>query len=169
MEYNSIIDYRGIIKYETIGELSHKLKQQVTAAGLPVGIYKRVLLIMIESLENIMKHSVTPPRDSGEEFLPSLSIVNKNNELTILSSNLIKAEDILPLRSRIDHLNSLDMQSLKNVYKDTITDGVFTNTGGAGLGLIEIVKISGKPIHYEFLSVGDTVALYKQQVIVKAR
>lgn len=168
MKSNVILEYHGIIKYETIGELIHKLKQRVAATGLTLGVYKRVLLIMIESLENIMKHSYELPHEIPGEHLPILSIEKTESGILIKSSNPIGIDDIQSLQKRIERLNVLDAQSLKNVYKETITDGVFTKTGGAGLGLIEIIKISGHPIKYTFITSGEHFAVYKQEVFVKA-
>jgi hypothetical protein len=166
LENTILIDYRGSIKYETIGELIHKFKQQVPRFGIPIGIYKRILLVMIETLENIMKHSVSHSYANTDENLPSLCLYKDVNQFVITSSNPLKVKDIPVLKTRIDYLNNLDHAGLKSVYKETITDGVFTNTGGAGLGLIEIVKISGNPIKYEFKPVDQFYALYIQQVFV---
>ena len=167
MENNTLIDYRGRIKYETIGELIHNFKQQVPKLGIPTGIYKRLLLIMIESLENMMKHSEYP-HELSDDTMPGLSIVRNSDKYLIRTSNLLNSRQISQLKSRIDYLNSLDQQGLKKIYKETITDGVFTKSGGAGLGLIEITKISGNPIYYEFLPVNREYVCYIQQVTVNA-
>jgi len=166
LENTTLIDYRGRIKYETIGELIHKFKLQVPLMGIPIGIYKRILLIMIESLENIMKHSDHPDNTKEETEVPSLTIKLLNNQFLIKSSNPVNISDIQVLRGKIDLLNSMDAQGLKQIYKETITDGVFSKTGGAGLGLIEIAKISGNPIQYEFKPINNQYALYIQMVIV---
>ena len=133
-----------------------------------MGIYKRLLLIMIESLENIMKHSEYPD-GLREENLPVLSISRNNNQYLVKSSSLLHTEQISPLKKRIDYLNNLDQQGLKKIYKETITDGIFTKSGGAGLGLIEIAKISGNPIRYEFLPLNKEYVHYVQQVTVDVK
>ena len=165
MENTTLIDYRGSIKYETIGELIHKFKQQVPKLGISTGIYKRLLLIMIESLENMMKHSEYP-YELSDVIMPFLSIIRNEDNYIIRSSNLLNSRQIPFLKTRIDYLNSLDQQGLKRIYKEIITNGVFTKSGGAGLGLIEISKISGNPIYYEFLPVDQEYVLYIQQVTV---
>jgi hypothetical protein len=123
---------------------------------------------MIESLENIMKHSIFPEDASDPRFLPTLTVSKTNDHFAVNSSNPLGIEDIPRLKARIDYLNGLDQQSLKGVYKDTITDGVFTKTGGAGLGLIEMVKISCNPIRYEFYQIDQSFARYMQYVTINA-
>jgi hypothetical protein len=167
LEKTTLINYRGSIKYETMGELIHNFKLQVPKMGIPTGIYKRLLLIMIESLENIMKHS-EQPKEMSDDIMPGLSIVRKKDQYLIQSSNLLNSQQIPQLKKRIDYLNSLDQQGLKRIYKETITDGIFTKSGGAGLGLIEISKISGNPIRYEFLPVNQEYVCYIQHVTINA-
>jgi hypothetical protein len=168
LENITLIDYRGVIQYETIGELIHRLKHKVHALGIQTGTYKRVLLVMIETLENIMKHgdnlhftSVT-----DQEYSPTLTIIKNGNHYLVSSSNLVKRQNIQSLKDKLDHLNGLDQQELKLLYKETITDGVFTETGGASLGLVEMAKISGKAIKYEFFTIDEVYARYTQQILI---
>jgi hypothetical protein len=121
---------------------------------------------MIESLENIMKHS---ENTDDQVNLPVLSVSYANNRYIINSSNLLSVQQVNPLKARIDFLNGLDQQGLKSYYKETITDGVFSKSGGAGLGLIEIAKISGNPIIYEFNPVDTEYARYRQQITINAK
>jgi len=169
LEGTTLINYHGSIRYETIGELIHIFKQQAPRLGMPMSIYKRILLIMIESLENIMKHSENPELQTEDTYLPELSIKFLDNKYIIETSNQVGSGHIPGLKARIDQLNNLDQQGLKNLYKETITDGVFTKSGGAGLGLIEMAKISSNPIIYEFQPVNEDYTRFRQQITVDAR
>jgi hypothetical protein len=153
-----ILNHIGIIQYETIGELIHTFKDQIHTRGIQTGTYKKILLVMIESLENIMKHSESCPAELAEpsqSYTPVFSIRKNLSQFVISSSNPIKKYHIRDFKNKLDYLNTLDQQGLKDFYKKTITNGQFTNRGGAGLGLIEIAKISGKKITYEFLPIDD--------------
>jgi hypothetical protein len=158
LENRIILNYKGVIQYETIGELIHAFKQQIHAQGIHTGTYKKVLLIMIESLENIMKHSECCPADQAKlssEYMPVFSIRKNTSQFVIASSNAIMKLNTATFRNKLDYLNALDQQGLKDYYKETITNGHFTNRGGAGLGLIEMAKISGNKINYEFLPLDE--------------
>jgi hypothetical protein len=164
-----VIEYCGAIQYETIGELIHKLKGRVHELNIPTGTYKRILLVMIESLENIMKHSDNPPNAAANDtsHMPTFSITKREDHYTVMASNLIKIKAVEQLRNKLDLLNSMDTGAMKEYYKETITNGVFTNTGGASLGLIEIAKISGATIRYEFLPVDKERFRFTQWVSVE--
>jgi hypothetical protein len=158
LENRIILNHTGAIQYETIGELIHAFKQQIHAQGIQTGTYKKVLLIMIESLENIMKHSECCPAEQeglSGQYLPVFSIRKNTSKFVITTSNAIRKLNTTAFRNKLDYLNGLDQQGLKDYYKETITNGQFTNRGGAGLGLIEIAKISGNKIVYEFLPLDE--------------
>ncbi|MBN1142852.1 MAG: SiaB family protein kinase [Bacteroidales bacterium] len=162
MKNSTVIDYSGIIQYETIGELIHTLKSQVHALGIQIGTYKRILLVMIEALENIMKHSWKPTGIvyNEHDYISTLSITREEHAFKLCSSNVLHNSALPLLRKKLDHLNSMNKQEIKDLYKDTITNGEFTNTGGAGLGLIEIVKITGNKIGYEFFPLNEACSRF---------
>ena len=168
MKDNTLIEYKGSIQYETIGELIQKFKHQTHNNGIQMATYKRLLLIMIESLENIMKYCELPEgvQNDNDSHFPAFSIYQNNKSYIITTSNPVKRKNVTHLAERLDYINTLDKQSLKELYKKTITNGQFSNLGGAGLGLIEIAKISDNKINYEFLPINDEFIQLKLVITV---
>ncbi len=121
---------------------------------------------MIESLENMMKHGLTLNSDAADPSLSKILVTKLQKRYRIFTINYISNDHITDLKNRLDYLNGLDPVQLKNVYKETITNGEFTKSGGAGLGLIEMVKISGNPIDYRFVALDDLYTLYHQTVTI---
>ena len=52
------------------------------------------------------------------------------------------------LTDRIDELNQLTQNEVKKLYNKTIHHGQITEKGGAGLGLMKILRSSREPIKY---------------------
>lgn len=168
LEPLTIIEYSGAIRYDTIGELIHQFKHNIHLHGVKTGTYKKILLVMIESLENIMKYGEYPvSSDEVPGLGPSFSIVKDKNQYTIASRNMVENDSIITLESRLNHLNTLNQQGIKEFYKETITNGKFSHLGGAGLGLIEMAKISGKKIEYTFHPVNDKYATFTLMIRVE--
>ena len=163
-----LIDYTGPLKYDTIGHLIHKLKDKVAEMGLKLVLYKKILLVMIESLENILKYNEHFDEHSSlqKKYLPNFNIQRLNNKYILTSSNAVLNADIPELTDKISLINELDSEGLKKLYKDTITNGQFTHKGGAGLGFIEIAKISSEKIVFDFEPIDDRLSYYKLQVII---
>jgi hypothetical protein len=164
----TIINYIGAIHYETIGELIHQFKNHVHILGVHIGTYKKVLLVMIESLENMMKYGEFPPNSEGNSaaFIPVFSVVKEGERYFISSSNTIEAGNSPSLEEKLIYLNTLTQQGIKEYYKETITNGQFSQQGGAGLGLIEMAKISGNKIQYNFKRVNEKYTLFNLKITV---
>jgi hypothetical protein len=80
------------------------------------------------------------------------------------TTNPVKKQEVSPLRTRIDNVNSQDSNALKELYKSTITNGEFSASGGAGLGFIEMAKTSGSKLEYAFENLSKDYSLYTFRV-----
>lgn len=168
MEKVIIIDYSGAIHYDTIGELIHQFKNHVHLLGIQIGTYKKVLLVMIESLENTMKYREYPAQTNGQEmgFTPLFSVIKEGDRYFINSCNTLEYNKMEALEKRLIYLNNLSPQGIKEYYKETITNGLFSQKGGAGLGLIEMAKISGNKIEYMFQHVNENYVNFSLRITV---
>jgi hypothetical protein len=163
-----LLNYTGPLKYDTIGHLIHKLKDRASEMGLKLVLYKKILLVMIESLENILKYNehFDEKEIIQKQYMPNFNIQLLDNKYILNSSNAVLNTDIPDLENKISLINSLNTEGLKKLYKDTITNGQFTHKGGAGLGFIEIAKIASEKIVFSFEPINDRLSYYKLQVII---
>ncbi|MBL7113943.1 MAG: hypothetical protein ISS19_18535, partial [Bacteroidales bacterium] len=83
---------------------------------------------------------------------PEFYLARNGSDFIIRSANPILKDDIGRVKNKIDKINTLNSEEMRLLYRETITNGEFTEQGGAGLGLIEMAKISCHPIHYKFTS-----------------
>jgi hypothetical protein len=164
-----ILNFTGKVRYDTISNLINELKSKVVALGIQTTIYKKILLVMIESLENIMKYTVdnTSQNNLLSDYPPCFYIRKMAQKYILGSSNLIEKNNVPSLKNKLDHLNTLDNQGLKELYKTTITNGQFSQKGGAGLGFIEIVKISSHGIDYTFDPVDELLSYFKFNITIE--
>ncbi len=117
--------------------------------------YKKLLTLMIEILENVLKYS-----DHFEVFVmdhpdyqPEFELILDDDGFVLTSRNPVRNKDIKNISRQIDKINTADEDTLKKIYRDTITNGIFTEKGGAGLGFIEMAKITANSIAYSFKTV----------------
>lgn len=170
MENEIIIDYRGPVQYETIGELIHVLKEKSGKLGMQTGIYKKILLVMIESLENIIKYNEYPEtiRESDTNIHPTIRIEKQNAVYSIASSNLLNRSQADRIMTKINFLNNLDEYGIRELYKGIITNGEFSQKGGAGLGLIEMAKVSPHKLDCSFSDYNGHFSRYRIEVRIDA-
>jgi len=117
---------------------------------------KKVSFIMMESFQNIVRHGVNGTQDEALPQYPSTFLVrNKDKAFYITSVNIIDNKEIGSLKKKLDRVNTLSKDELKLLFNKVLTSEKFSEKGGAGLGLIEMVRRTGEPIDYEFKEVDD--------------
>ncbi len=104
----------------------------------------KTIYLIIETFQNIIRYGLK--KETTNFFMTRK--INKN--IYISTSNEIYEKSILTLKKKIDELNSLSQDELKQKYKETILNKEFSKKGGAGLGLIEISRKTKQKINYLF-------------------
>ena len=84
----------------------------------------------------------------------------------ISQGNLIRNEHLDNLKEKLDRVNSMDQEELKQQYKGILAEAAMSEKGGAGLGLIEIARRSGNKIRYSFKPVDDTYSFFYMDTLI---
>lgn len=168
-EKEVLLHYKGPLEFDTIGDLIHQLKDRVRDHHVKYVVYKKILMVMIESLENIIRYT---EHFANNDFIlsnypPEFTISLSNNLFVIESSNAIRNQDIDELESKLGQLKKMDKKEIKELYRTTITNGQFSDKGGAGLGIIEMAKITDKRIEYSIQPIDETYSFFLLQLVVK--
>jgi len=157
-----ILEFTGHLTFSTIGRLLTLLKHKMVEKRIRLGMYKRILSVMIEALENIYKYSDEYHDNQmiGKNYIPTFVLERTDQNYIIKTSSPIKNSDIARLKDRIELVNSKSEDELKALYRQTITNGHFTAKGGAGLGLIEMAKITNNKLGYRFEPINADFSIY---------
>ena len=142
--------YRGIVDSTIVEHILALAEANFTDSKEQILVRKRVYFIMVECLQNITRHQDIyddPDFDQSALFI----MKRKEQSYSITSANLIFDNAIEPLREKIDKINAMDADQLKEYSKEVLSNGTFSNKGGAGLGLIEMARKSGSKFQYEFI------------------
>jgi hypothetical protein len=161
-----ILEYTGHLTFSTVGRLLTILKHKMKKKGLHLGAYKKILSIMIEVLENIYKYSdqYHDIQFIVQNHIPTFKIVQNQESYFIRSSNPIRNLHVPPLKSHLELVNSKSSEELRIFYREKICDGKFSDKGGAGLGIIEIAKISGNPLKFHFEKINEQFSAFHLEV-----
>jgi hypothetical protein len=161
-----ILEYTGHLSFSTIGRLLTLLKYKMVEKGIKVGIYKRILSVMIEALENIYKNSDQYSDNSFilNSYIPTFSLEREKGKYSVKVSNPVHNALIKKLKGKIETVNSKTPEELKIFYRQTISNGHFTPKGGAGLGILEMSKISGNPLVFSFTKINEEYSLFSLEI-----
>ena len=152
-----ILHFRGNLDYDTIGELITTLRESMKNRGVRFGLFKKMLTLMIESLENVVRYNSGSLVQQAllNEYPPEMIISKKEDCFLLETSNVIHNSDASTLSDKLTTLNNSDLDTIKELYRTTITNGKFSDKGGAGLGMIEMAKIVENKINFSFHPVDD--------------
>jgi hypothetical protein len=164
-----IIDFEGVVSFHTISNILPKLKDSLEVMGEKVNTYKRLLTITIELLENCYRYidSKFILKSYQGDHPSYLKIIKQDHNYHVEGGNTILKEDVDPLSAKLNLVNSLDETGLRELYKQTISNGQFSAVGGAGLGFIEISKASGEKLSFSFDKIEQDIYYYKLELDVK--
>jgi hypothetical protein len=78
----------------------------------------------------------------------------------IRTGNYIDNVKVQELRDRLDTINSLDKDALKDYYQSSLNSSTVSPKGTAGLGMIDIARKSGNKLDFEFLKVHEEMSFF---------
>ncbi len=143
--------YKGEMNHQIMRSFAFMANRKIAEKNVSTPTRKRVFHIMIECLQNITKHS--DDYDEKEKQIGNgLFIVGESKDsFYVITGNLVKNEKMTTLENRLEKLNSSSSKDLKHLFLKQMIEGELNEKGGAGLGLIDIARKSGKKLYYHFV------------------
>ena len=147
MKEHLMFVYRGVVTNDNSIPLLMLLEKEMENSEFGFVGRKRLFMFVLESLQNVSRHS-----DHTRHADMSLVVYSKTGTgYTVTTGNVLPASSINDLKSRLDEINNLQADEIRNVYRQMLSNAEFSNKGGAGLGLIEMAKKTGNKLDYDFV------------------
>lgn len=128
---------------------------------------KRIFYILVESMQNITRHKAADHVPTGGST-PMLVIGKHGENPYILTANPIDTNKISKLKESIDLINATGIGELRQLYRDTLNEGEFNESGGANLGLIDIARKAGGQLQYSFDPIDENHAYFILKINIDA-
>lgn len=167
LKNNIILVYEGEFTQEITKSVLSMAERNMDSIGEESGIKRKVFNVMVECLQNIVKH--------GEEYVladlninTAIFMIGKAKESYIITTgNPIKNDEVDVLRDKLNEINSLDKDGLKALYKEIIRGGSgLSEKGGAGLGFVDMARKSGQKLEYGFEPLSDGFSFFSLKTTV---
>ncbi|NOU17791.1 MAG: hypothetical protein HOO91_09555 [Bacteroidales bacterium] len=165
--YKSMKAHEITLVYE--GEITHQITKaftSLTESNMAKEeesntVQKKVFHVMVECLQNISKHADSFGSDDFLFAGRGIFMVSKGDiEYHVTTGNVIENAKIEELSRILDHINVLDKEGLKQLYKTQMREGRLSEKGGAGLGFIDIARKTGRKLDYHFLSIDEETSFF---------
>lgn len=148
--------YEGEISHEITKAFSSLAESHIAIENESSTIQKKVFHVMVESLQNISKHSAERKDISSIIDGQGIFLISKTNtEYNITTGNVVNKNEIPKLEETIALINSGNKKTLNEKYKERIKIGKLSERGGAGLGFIDIVRKTNEKLLYSFVDINE--------------
>ena len=155
-ENELILAFRDYISKDSVQQLLTLTELKLLQTGEQKQLRKRVFNILVECLQNIVNHSAGMKDD---DTIPSILLLGRNDEdFLIVTGNNIENKNIEKFKTKIEEVNSWDHKDIREIYSDRLGKAEYSEKGGAGLGLLDIYKRSGKKLEYDIEPVDELLS-----------
>ena len=159
--------YQDAVNSKTSESILSITEIRLNISGADKKVKRKVFNVLVECLQYITHHTEISSAESLKR--PSVVVLGKSqNHFFITTGNLIHNANATWLKEKIEVLNKLDNMGLKEIYKDTMVNSGFSPKGGAGLGLIDILRKSGNKVQAEFEQINDELSFFTMKAIISA-
>ena len=151
------LSHFGELSQEMVNELSVMAEDNMIESGDKKGVIKRLFNILVEGLQNIRLHGA---RDEDGNQTSFLNIAQENDHYKILMGNLVKNKNVDDISDKINKINASSKKDVKEMYVNTLTNGVISIKGGAGLGFITMAMKSKNKLEFQFKNINDNISCF---------
>lgn len=138
--------YRGLVTNENSAFMLSLLDKEMELSDFSFLGRKRLFIFMLEDLQNITRHTLKTGHEVG-----SIVVYSKTDDgYTVSTGNAITREEVQDLRKRLEDINRMDQDQIKEVYRTVLQVSEITPKGGAGLGLLEMARKTGSRLDFDF-------------------
>ena len=150
---NILLAYKGSITSELINDVLEAVEKKLEEVNELSKTRKKLYNVLVESLQNLYHHIEETHEGITEDLDPKfgLLVIEKENGMyKVTTGNFINSTKIKFLKEKIDKINSLSKDELKDMYKFILNHQKLSAKGGGGLGLVDIARKTGSKLEYIF-------------------
>ncbi len=151
----------GEFTQDYVNQISAEIEERMFEDGEKKVIIKRLFSIIVEGLQNIRLHG---EKDNDGNQISFFIILKNDSNYFIYLSNLVLNKNIEGIKKRIEQVNGMNKDEIKELYLSVLTNGVISNKGGAGLGFITISMKSLNQLEYNFTELDDVISHYDLKI-----
>jgi hypothetical protein len=166
---NILLSFKGDITAELLTSILQIIESKMDNMQEEPKLRKKVYIVLVELLQNLYHHMDDPSLEANAEMARTaiFMIGKENNHYNVITGNYIKNDRVPNLKKKMDEINSLTPEEVKEHYKRTLNNGQMSEKGGGGLGMIDIARRTGKPLFYDFVPINDNFSFFTLNVVIE--
>ena len=163
---NVLLSFKGEVTSELLTSVLQIMEHKMDKMDESPKIRKKVYNILVECLQNLYHHIDEDTSDEEHDKTAFFMIRKENGTYSIMTGNYMLAENVDNLKNRLDTINNMTKEELKEYYKQVLNNGEMSAKGGGGLGMIDIARKSGNKLDYNFKPIDQNHSFFSLKVTV---
>ncbi len=158
---NILLLFKGTFSSDLLTSLLEVTEQRLERMKEKPKIRKRVFNVLVECLQNVYLHM-----DKNKEFDGNAMLIlgKKEENYFIVTGNQVLKNKANKLKEKLDDLNNLSSEELRDLYTEVLMEEDMSDEGGAGLGLIDIIRKSKNKVQYKFDNINNDQCFFSLKV-----
>ncbi|MEX0986986.1 MAG: SiaB family protein kinase [Bacteroidales bacterium] len=164
-----LIAYKGNVSSELISNVLEVVEARMDDYSEASKIRKKVYNVLVESLQNLYHHIDVLPPELQKKFDKKFGILvvsRVKEKYKISTGNFIESKHVAQLKGKIDKINSMNADELKDMYKFILNHQRLSDKGGGGLGLVDIARKTGNKLDYTFHEYNSEYSFFNLDVYI---
>jgi hypothetical protein len=164
-----LMAFKGNISSELISNVLEVVESRMDDYNENSKIRKKVYNVLVESLQNLYHHIEVLPEVMHEEYDSKFGILvvsRESGQYKISTGNFVTHDKVDVLKNKIDKINSMGKEELKDMYKFILNHQRLSEKGGGGLGLVDIARKTGNKLVYTFEKYNETYYFFNLDVFI---
>lgn len=166
---NIILMYKGELTFDLITTIISTLEHRISELENDRKVKKRFYSIITECIQNLYYHideSLEKNEQIGEyDSRAALVLITARDRFySLVTGNYIPSDQINKIQKRLDDINAVPTDGLRDLYKKALNESEFTDKGTGGLGFIDIARKTGQKLIYKFHPVSEDYSYFTFQV-----
>ncbi|MCS6968624.1 MAG: SiaB family protein kinase [Cytophagales bacterium] len=156
-EHHILLAFQGMMTTDILTMMGKNLKEQAEDHIF----HRRIFSVMVELVQNINLHSADKAYSESDKKMVGKGIIVLSTSadgkiFTVASGNLIRKSEIESLRQKIDHINRLSEEQLRDYYLEQLRAPEDQDSSG----LIGVARRAKNPLAYDFIHVDEEHAFF---------
>ena len=164
--------YSGYMTEDVLLSIGTVIKQKLAADAVGKKIARGVFSVFVEQVQNIIRYSIEEDaggqqEDKEIELRYGILMMGFNDDKYFVScGNLVKLDNVDSLRTGLSHIQKLDREGLKALYKEILRGETPEGSKGAGAGFIVIAKRATNGFEFDFTDYDNEFAFFSLKAYI---
>ncbi len=164
-----MLSFKGDVTSELLTSILQIMESKLDNLQEEPKVKKKVYNVLVECLQNLYHHMDEIPMGDNiaenESARSAIFMIGKiDNQYNIITGNYIRTQNVDGLRTRLDEINKLTKEELKDYYKTVLNNGEISLKGGGGLGMIDIARKTGQKLNYHFMPIDNQHSFFSLNI-----